>query len=351
MMTQFRIPRARFAADRDTGPGDERIEDRCAAARRRAQRLPSVIPGAQLPRARRSDAQREARRPGACGRGVPGVMRFIIMHKTNAHWEAGGVPGPELIARVGDHDRRHGEGRGAPGREGLRAQLGRRAPDASPLARARHHRPVSGRATSCPPASASCDAGRSTKRSTGRPNWPRRWGRQTGVEIDIRPVTEPWDIGMAAEARVLTTHRYMVLRKATPATEAGVGAVARAATRAGRVDRGRDPGRHPPGHRETMRPSGRGRRHNNSRNGVGMFDGPFAETKELLGRLRHRLRRLAGRGQPVGRALHRRGRDRRSGRPRTRVRPRITDLKPRITRMSRICSQPRIRVLREILLV
>ena len=28
-------------------------------------------------------------------------MRFIIMHKTSAHWESGAIPGPELIARVG----------------------------------------------------------------------------------------------------------------------------------------------------------------------------------------------------------------------------------------------------------
>jgi hypothetical protein len=29
-------------------------------------------------------------------------MRFMIMHKTNAHWEAGAIPSPELIARVGE---------------------------------------------------------------------------------------------------------------------------------------------------------------------------------------------------------------------------------------------------------
>src|SRR5580765_934549 len=28
-------------------------------------------------------------------------MRFIIMHKTNAHWESGAIPSPELVARVG----------------------------------------------------------------------------------------------------------------------------------------------------------------------------------------------------------------------------------------------------------
>ena len=40
------------------------------------------------------------------------------------------------------------------------------------------------------------------------------------VEIDIRPVTEPWDIGMSAPPADVSTRRYMVLRKATPATEA-----------------------------------------------------------------------------------------------------------------------------------
>jgi hypothetical protein len=28
-------------------------------------------------------------------------VRFIIMHKTKAHWESGAIPSPELIARVG----------------------------------------------------------------------------------------------------------------------------------------------------------------------------------------------------------------------------------------------------------
>lgn len=32
-----------------------------------------------------------------------------------------------------------------------------------------------------------------------------------------------------------------------------------------------------------MRPSAKGRRYTNSRDGVSDFDGPFAETKELIG--------------------------------------------------------------------
>ena len=34
---------------------------------------------------------------------------------------------------------------------------------------------------------------------------------------------------------------------------------------------------------ETMRPSARGRRYKNSRNGVSVLDGPFTESKELIG--------------------------------------------------------------------
>ena len=29
------------------------------------------------------------------------MTRFIVMHKTNAHWEAGAIPSASLIARVG----------------------------------------------------------------------------------------------------------------------------------------------------------------------------------------------------------------------------------------------------------
>jgi hypothetical protein len=28
-------------------------------------------------------------------------VRFMIMHRTNAHWEAGAVPDDQLLARVG----------------------------------------------------------------------------------------------------------------------------------------------------------------------------------------------------------------------------------------------------------
>lgn len=144
-------------------------------------------------------------------------MRFIIMHKTNAHWEGGALPDQELIERVG----------------GLLGELG----NAGVLAAAEGLRPSSegvrlrfagGERTINPgpfDRGNELAAGFSILHAASLDNaieWATRQAAILGdVEIDIRPVTEPWDIGMAprpAEA----TRRYMVLRKATAATEAGV---------------------------------------------------------------------------------------------------------------------------------
>ena len=66
--------------------------DATAAEAARRSRAPS--PARSIARSP-ADAQRQARGPRAGGRGVPRrqkevTMRFI-MHKTNAHWEAGAV--------------------------------------------------------------------------------------------------------------------------------------------------------------------------------------------------------------------------------------------------------------------
>jgi hypothetical protein len=112
--------------------------------------------------------------------------------------------------------------------------------------------------------------------------WASRQAEALGdVEVDIRPVTEPWDIGMAPRPADVATRRFMVLRKATAATEVGV-----APDPAQRAELSRLVEQTPAGVHlatETMRPSARGRRYKNSRDGVTMVDGPFAETKELIG--------------------------------------------------------------------
>jgi hypothetical protein len=86
---------------------------------------------------------------------------------------------------------------------------------------------------------------------------------------------------MVAPPVDVSTRRYMVLRKATPSTEAGeTPSVPQRKALARLIDESTRGGTHIV--TETMRPSRRGRRYKNSRDGVSVYDGPFIETKELL---------------------------------------------------------------------
>jgi hypothetical protein len=78
------------------------------------------------------------------------------------------------------------------------------------------------------------------------------------------------------------SHRYMVLRKATAATEAGAApsATQRAAMKQ-LIDESTTAGSHLA--TESMRSSARGRRYKNSSQGITVLDGPFTESKELIG--------------------------------------------------------------------
>jgi hypothetical protein len=208
-------------------------------------------------------------------------MRFIIMHKTNAHWESGARPGPGLIARVGTllgELTRAGVLQGA---EGLRASSEGVRLLFSSGTRSVINGPFTGENEL--PAGFSILRARSIDEAI---EWATRQaailGPEALVEIDIRPVTEPWDIGMAPAPEDTSTRRYMVLRKATSATEAGETASSGQRAALSRlIEETTRTGLHVA--TEAMRPSGRGRRYVNSRDGVSVFDGPFVETKELIG--------------------------------------------------------------------
>ena len=205
-------------------------------------------------------------------------MRFIVMHRTNAHWESGATPGPELIARVGTLLEAlaqagvllAGEGL-RPSSEGVRLRFaaGTRTIVPGPFERENEL-----------PAGFSIVR---TKSLDDAIEWATRQAHVLGdVEIDVRPVTEPWDIGMGAQPPDVTTRRYMVLHKATPSTEAGMApSSAQRAELVCLIDETTRSGLHLA--TETMRPSRRGRRYKNSRNGVSVYDGPFIETTELIG--------------------------------------------------------------------
>jgi len=205
-------------------------------------------------------------------------MRFIIAHKTNAHWESGAIPGPELIARVGTLLGELAKDGALLAAEGLRASSeGVRLRFAAGQ-RTVINGPFEG--SNELPAGFSILRTRSLEEAI---EWATRQAGVLGdVEIDIRPVTEPWDIGMVARPAAVSTRRYMVLRKATPSTEAGEAPSSQQRSELARLaEETTRSGVHLVS--ETMRPSRRGRRYKNSRDGVSVYDGPFIETKELIG--------------------------------------------------------------------
>jgi len=204
-------------------------------------------------------------------------MTFIIMHKTCAAWEAGALPAPDLIARVGAMLGELSAAGVLLGGEGLRASSegvrlifsdGARTIVPGPFAGANEL-----------PAGFSIIRARSLDEAV---EWATRQARVLDdVEIDIRPVTEPWDIGMAPPPPNPAGQRFMVLRKATGATEAGTALTTPQRTQLSRlIYETTKAGTHIT--TVTMRPSARGRRVLNDVEGVLMFDGPFVETKELI---------------------------------------------------------------------
>jgi len=204
-------------------------------------------------------------------------VRFIIMHKTDARWEAGEIPSPELIGRVGALMGELAKAGVLQAGEGLRAS-----------AEGARLRCAGGTCTVTPgpfPGDNELPAGFTILRAESLDQaieWASREAAAVGdVEIDVRPVTEAWDIGMVPKPTDVSTRRFMALRKATAASEAGtLPSPAQRAEMARLLDEGRRSGTVLAA--ETMRPSVRGRRYKNSRDGLRVTDGPFTESKELI---------------------------------------------------------------------
>jgi hypothetical protein len=204
-------------------------------------------------------------------------VRFIIMHKTNARWEAGEIPSPELIGRVGALMGELAKAGVLQAGEGLRAS-----------AEGARLRVSGGKRTVTPgpfPGDNELPAGFTILRAESLDqaiDWASREASVLGDgELEIRPVTEAWDIGLVPKPPSETTRRYMVLRKATAASEEGAALTpGQRSELAHLVEASRRTGVHLA--REDMRPSARGRRYKNSRKGISVTDGPFTESKELI---------------------------------------------------------------------
>lgn len=215
----------------------------------------------------------------------------MIMHKTNAHWEAGAKPTPELIQRVGGMIGEMakagvllaGEGLG-PSSEGARVRLKQGKAE---VARG----PFDGEGA-LPARSALFRSGTLEEAADAAGRFGRIFG---DVVVDVRPVNEPWDLGFAPRPEGLTTRRYMAVVHADAASEAGTtpDAGQRNALRAFKEDLDRS-GAFQALH--AYEPSAKGRRLRKgaaakgelAKNAPGapkhvVLDGPFSETKELIG--------------------------------------------------------------------
>lgn len=204
-------------------------------------------------------------------------MRFILMHKTNAHWESGAIPSPELIARVGALIGELAKARVLLGAEGLRASSHGARLQFSGGKRTLTRGPFQGKREL--PAGFSILSASSLDVAI---EWASRQAAVLGdVEIDVRPVTEPWDIGMTPKPANLTAQRYMALRKATAASESDAPLSPKQEDEMSRlIDETTRGGVHLAS--EALRPSARGRRYKNSRDGLSFVDGPFTESKEMI---------------------------------------------------------------------
>jgi hypothetical protein len=207
-------------------------------------------------------------------------MRYMIMHKTNAHYEAGGKPTPELAQRVGAMV---GEMIGAgilKGGDGL-----------CPSSQGARVRLAGGVASIQPgpfPGNDALPSRYAVFRAAGVDQAAEiagRFGRIFGdVTVDVRPAVEAWDLGFAPKPEGLTTRRYMAVVIADPAGEAGAALrpEQRAALQAFQADldgAGAFLGM------ERFEPSRKGKRLRSApgQAKAAVLDGPFTETKELIG--------------------------------------------------------------------
>lgn len=204
-------------------------------------------------------------------------MRLMMMHKTNAANEAGVRPSPELIAAVGRMMAELSQAGVVRDGAGLRASsLGVRIILAG------------GRRTLTPgpfegknelPAALCVLRVRSREEAV---EWATRLGEVLGdAEIDVRPLTEPWDLGLGEKPAGDPTSRYLAVLKADRRSEAGERLTpSERAAIAHLIEELRAAGVLLSG--EVLQPSARSRRIVARGREWHVTDGPFAESKELI---------------------------------------------------------------------
>jgi hypothetical protein len=204
-------------------------------------------------------------------------MRFMVMHKHDKHTEAGERPGPKLLAEmgefIGEFARKGqflgGEGLGA---SATRTRLTFRGGECSVK-----HGPYAG-SNELPAATLLLKVA-SRDQAIG---WAQRYGKILGDgEIELGAVTEPWDLGFMPKPADPPL-RILMLPKADKTSEAGQALSPRQKaeltrlktemTKAGVLVSS-----------QSLQPSSKSKRLTFTNNQLSVMDGPFSESKELIG--------------------------------------------------------------------
>jgi hypothetical protein len=204
------------------------------------------------------------------------TTRFMVMHKHDEHTEAGERPGPELLAQMGAFIGEHAQKGQFLGGEGLGASATRTRLSFRDGRCIVKHGPYTG--SNELPAEALLLTVKSRDEAIG---WGERYGKIVGDgEIELGAVTEPWDLGFGPKPENPPL-RILMLPKADKLTEAGGRSSKQKAdltrlktemTKAGVLASA-----------EVMRPSRDGKRLVFTNHKLQVIDGPFSESKELIG--------------------------------------------------------------------
>ncbi len=206
-------------------------------------------------------------------------MRFMVMHKHDKSTEAGGRPSPEFIGKMGAligeliESGVFEDGAGL-GRSATRTRLTFKGGERTLL-----EGPYAGSDNELVAAFQQITV---TSRAEAV-EWASRLGRVLGdAEIEVGKTTEEWDLGLAPEPPNAPQH-YLVLQKATKASEAGEAPSAAVRDAVDRVQKEMaDAGVLTSA--AALTPSSRATRiHMNRAGRRDVIDGPFAESKELIG--------------------------------------------------------------------
>jgi hypothetical protein len=205
------------------------------------------------------------------------TMRVVMMHKSSQDNEAGVLPSPELMAGMGKLMQEMGKAGRLIAGEGLQASSKGVRLNFSEGKRFLTYGPFTGLNELV--AGFAIVRVKSLEEAI---DWATRFAKVVGdVEIDVRPVMEPWDLGMFPKPEGDLTKRFMILIKADEKSEAGVLPTPELAaqmrkltedmTKAGVLLLA-----------EGLQPSSKSVRLNFSDGKRTLTDGPFTESKELI---------------------------------------------------------------------